>query len=108
VFLFTISLAIKPNILFVNKKLRKDGLFFPAHCWGTGNLSLREQYAFVVYSECEFFTNSTKPFDSLAEVKQFTSFPQFSAALRTGGQGIEPQLMASKATVLPLDDPPIK
>lgn len=27
--------------------------------------------------------------------------------LRAGGQGFEPQLMASKATVLPLDDPPI-
>ena len=24
-----------------------------------------------------------------------------------GGQGLEPRLMASKATVLPLDDPPI-
>ena len=61
--------------------------------------------------------------DSLFQVftnyarKVFDSLPQSSALLPSsqkklkrflaGGQGIEPRLKASKASVLPLDDPPI-
>ncbi len=48
--------------------------------------------------------DNEKPFESLTKVPRGTFYRQHSASLRAADQGLEPQLTAPEAVVLPLDE----